>query len=266
MPELKHYHTVLSIAGSDSIGGAGIQADIKTCTALGCYAMTAITAVTAQNTLGVLAFEPVSERLMRLQLKAVCSDVRPDAVKIGMVPTPEIANIIADAIEEYRLRNIVVDPVMVSTSGCGLSSSPAIAALAERVFPHAALITPNLAEGAALLGGRAPDAKELSRAVGGVAVLLKGGHLEDSDILTDILHFQSRDYEYSHPRLLTPNTHGTGCTLSSAIACALAQGMPLPQACGLAIQWLHKAIASGAGYAIGHGHGSVNHLHNIMQS
>lgn len=263
MPE-KHYHTVLSIAGSDSIGGAGIQADIKTCTALGCYAMTAITAITAQNTLGVNGFEPVSHEMMRMQLEAVCEDITPDAVKIGMVPTPEIAGIIADAIEKYNLKNVVVDPVMVSTSGCDLSSSPAVATLAKRVFPLATVITPNLTEAEVLLSSAQPSAKALSEAFGGISALLKGGHEDSADEITDTLCMHGQTYDYRHQRIFTPNTHGTGCTLSSAIACGLAKGLSLPDACGEAITWLHKAIAAGADYMIGHGRGSVNHLYNII--
>lgn len=265
MPEKKRYTTVLSIAGSDSIGGAGIQADLKTCTALGCYAMTAITSITAQNTLGVKDFETVSEKMMNLQLEAVCEDIIPDAVKIGMVPTPEIANIIADALEKYQLKNIVVDPVMVSTSGSELSCSPAMKVIVERIFPLATVITPNFTEASTLMDDQEhPTAEDISKKFGDTPVLLKGGHDDANDLLADILYWHGNTRSFVHQRIFTPNTHGTGCSLSSAIACYLAKDMPLPQACGAAIEWLRKALIAGADYDIGHGYGPVNHLFNIL--
>ncbi|MCD8387374.1 MAG: hydroxymethylpyrimidine/phosphomethylpyrimidine kinase [Bacteroidales bacterium] len=292
---MKKYTTVLSIAGSDSIGGAGIQADIKTCCALDVYAMTAITAVTAQNTCGVVSYQSVGAKLLAEQLEAVCSDVMPDAVKIGMVPDADCANAIADAIEKFQLKRIVLDPVMVATSGDALSDSSAIAVLAKRVFPLATLITPNLPEATALFShrGQVPVGEQGSHAdlspvgeeapfretvdrffspfipkgitpsaiaslYGWIGVLVKGGH-GDGRVLVDRLWWKGTECEFRHPLVDTVNTHGTGCSLSTAIACFLAKGEDVPQAVERAIDWLQHAIAAGADYELGHGHGSVRH-------
>ncbi|MCC8112916.1 MAG: hydroxymethylpyrimidine/phosphomethylpyrimidine kinase [Bacteroidales bacterium] len=280
---MKKYTTVLSIAGSDSIGGAGVQADIKTCCALDVYAMTAITAVTAQNTRGVVDYRAVGKELLRQQLDAVCSDVRPDAVKIGMVPDADSAEVIAEAIEHYQLSNIVLDPVMVATSGDALSDSSAMTVLAKRVFPCVTLITPNLPEATALLSHRgqvsvgeetpfretvdrffSPFApKELTPSAiaslyGWIGVLVKGGH-GDGQMLVDRLWWKGLDCEFRHPLVDTVNTHGTGCSLSSAIACFLAKGEDVPMAVEHAIDWLQHAITAGADYDLGHGHGPVRH-------
>lgn len=259
---MKHYNTVLTIAGSDSIGGAGIQADIKTCCSLRAYAMTAITAITAQNTQGVRSYKAVDPRMLSAQLKAVCTDVRPDAVKIGMVPDADCAHIIANAIEMYHLRNIVVDPVMVATSGDALSDGSAISVMAEHVFPQSSVITPNLIEARALLGEVAADVPSDSWAVWLAekyhcpAVLVKGGHGQAHQ-LTDVLYCQGQEFKYSHAKIDTPNTHGTGCSLSSAIACGLANGRLLPDAVSQAIDWLQRALEQGKDYELGHGHGPL---------
>lgn len=256
---------MLSIAGSDSIGGAGIQADIKTCCAHDVYAMTAITAVTAQNTLGVVDYRPVGSDLLRRQLDAVCSDIRPDAVKIGMVPDVSSARAIADAIEEHGLANIVVDPVMVSTSGHSLSDDSAIGVMANRVFRYATVITPNLPEAKALLGEESlalPESEWASRIAEkylAKAVLVKGGH-GDREYLDDVLWDMGKQRSYVHPRVETNNTHGTGCSLSSAIACNLALGKNVTDAVADAIYWLSRAIVAGADYSLGHGHGPVKHI------
>lgn len=255
------YSTVLSIAGSDPSGGAGIQADIKTCCAMGCYAMTAITAITAQNTSGVRDFVAVSPDLLRAQIEAVCDDIRPDAIKIGMVPNVETAVVIADMIEKYSLDRIVVDPVMASTSGHCLSEDSAMAMMAKRVFPHATLITPNLPEAEAL---GATDPAELATMYHGVNVLVKGGHSKDYSNMIDLLWSKGVLHKYPIEYIDTPNTHGTGCTLSSAIACQLAKNKDVTDACATAIAWLGKAIRSGANFKLGHGHGPVNHLFNII--
>lgn len=267
---MKKYPTVLSIAGSDPSGGAGIQADIKTCCAFGVYAMTAITAVTAQNTTGVDSYTAVAPEMLRAQLRCVCSDIMPDAVKIGMVPDADSAHAIADAIEQYQLKNIVLDPVLVATSGDRLSEGNAIDVLKERVFDHADIITPNLPE-AEYLMHRYADAKlsrprscRLAEALGLKRVLLKGGHMEGNLLVDQFYDADKNLYglvnlrEFEHLKIDTPNTHGTGCSLSSAIACGLATGLDIEAACEQAITWLHGAIISGKDYKIGHGHGPVN--------
>lgn len=236
-----HYNTVLIIAGSDSIGGAGIQADIKTCTAHGVYAMTAITAVTAQNTCGVNSFEPVGGRLLRGQLDAVLSDVTPDAVKVGMLPDSDSVNIVAEAIEHYGLTHVVVDPVIVSTSGDHLSSSGALEAMKERLFPLAEIITPNIPEAIAISGMEIATEEDcinvadcIIRQCGCNSVLVKGGHAQGvmlTDFLVNAANDDSGILRFTNPRIDTVNTHGTGCTLSSAIASNLSRGMELAEAC-----------------------------------
>lgn len=255
------YIKVLSIAGSDPSGGAGIQADLKTCCALGCYGMTAITAITAQNTLGVRDFVAIAPELLCAQIEAVCDDIRPDAVKIGMVPNAETANVIADMIEKYAIERVVVDPVMVSTSGHSLSEDSAIKTLARRVFPIASVITPNLPEAKAL---GSTDPETLASIYQCAGVLVKGGHSTDHARMTDLLWSAGALHEFPVEYIDTPNTHGTGCTLSTAIACQLAMGNAVVQACATAIGWLGMAIRSGANYKIGRGHGPVNHLFNII--
>lgn len=257
------YTTVLSIAGSDPSGGAGIQADIKTCCAMGCYAMTAITAITAQNTTGVRDFVAVSPDMLRAQIEAVCDDIRPDAVKIGMVPSAETADVIADMIEKYSLERIVVDPVMVSTSGHSLSEGTAIAVLAKRVFPRATVITPNLPEAEAL---GSTDPAQLTNMYRCASALVKSGHAADHTQMTDLLWSDGALHKFPVEYIDTRNTHGTGCSLSSAIACQLAMGQNIADACQKAISWLGEAIRSGANYNLGHGHGPVNHLFNFIQN
>lgn len=266
MSRNSHYTTVLSIAGSDSCGGAGIQADIKTCQALGVYAMTAITAVTAQNTCGVQGVEVIPPEMLRKQIEAVVTDIRPDAVKIGMVPTVANADVICECIERYDLANVVLDPVMVATSGDRLSGSAVMSKFKRCLNYKAALLTPNLPEAKALSGidfSTAEDSgvliSRLAKALDCPAVLLKGGHTE-GDTLTDVLFADGKISTFTHPRIHTPNTHGTGCSLSSAIAAFLAKGYCVTEACGLAIEWLSRAIEQGSRYAIGSGHGPVCHF------
>jgi hydroxymethylpyrimidine kinase/phosphomethylpyrimidine kinase len=270
---MKTYSTVLSIAGSDTIGGAGVQADIKSCCAQGVYAMTVITALTAQNTCGVTRVEPVLPEMLRAQLQAVFADVRPDAVKIGMVPDGASLRIIAEALRSYHARKVVVDPLMVSTSGHRLSGVDYPILLREHLIPLTTLLTPNLPEAAVLTGGQAHTPAEM-RALAqrmcadfGIAVLLKGGHLPDTDRLTDVLALPDGTVEeISHPLIPTLNTHGTGCSLSSAVAARLAKGDSLADAVRTAIDWLSGAIAAGADYRMGEGHGPIHHLFNILKS
>ena len=261
------YPHVLSIAGSDSGGGAGIQADLKTIAALGCFGMTAITALTAQNTVGVRAIHGVSPDMLKHQIDAVVEDIGVDAVKIGMLPSPDVVQVVAQAIDRHALKNIVLDPVMVATSGAVLIDHPAIVALVAQLFERVALVTPNLDE-AALLVGRplvseqtmAVAAQELL-AMGAKAVLLKGGHLP-GDWVSDLLMTAGGQIHWMRaPRIRTANTHGTGCTLSSAIATYLALGLSLPAAVEEARQFVRAALQAGAMVQTGAGSGPLNHGH-----
>jgi hydroxymethylpyrimidine/phosphomethylpyrimidine kinase len=259
------YPRVLSIAGSDSGGGAGIQADLKTFAALGCYGMTAITALTAQNTLGVRAIHGVPPAMLRAQIDAVLDDIGTHAVKIGMLHSPEIVLTVAEAIDRHALTKVVLDPVMVATSGAVLIDNPAIAVLVRELFGRATLVTPNLDEAALLVGRRLDSeagmeaaARELL-AMGAPAVLLKGGHLV-GDVVSDLLITKNGDAHWMRaPRIDTHNTHGTGCTLSSAIAAQLALGATLVQAVQAARGYVRGALQAGAKVRTGAGSGPLNH-------
>lgn len=264
----KRYARVLSIAGSDSGGGAGIQADLKTCSALGCYGMTAITAITVQNTLGVTGIHGIPLDTVRGQIDAVVEDIGVDAVKIGMLATPEVVSVVADAIRRHRITNVVLDPVMVATSGDRLIVPETAQALVNELFPLATVITPNLDEAALLLGRNIDGIAALDAAVadllamGARAVLLKGGHLS-GDLVMDVLGRQGQqagDYlRLQSQRIVTHNGHGTGCTLSSAIASFLAQGLALEAAVIEARRYILGAIEAGAEVYTGQGHGPLNH-------
>lgn len=264
----KRYARVLSIAGSDSGGGAGIQADLKTCSALGCYGMTAITAITVQNTLGVTGIHGIPLDTVRGQIDAVVQDIGVDAVKIGMLATPEVVSVVADAIRRHRITNVVLDPVMVATSGDRLIVPETAQALVNELFPLATVITPNLDEAALLLGRSIDGIAALDAAVadllamGARAVLLKGGHLS-GDLVMDVLGRQGQhagDYlRLQSQRIVTHNGHGTGCTLSSAIASFLAQGLALEVAVTEARGYILGAIEAGAEVYTGQGHGPLNH-------
>ena len=258
---------MLSIAGSDSGGGAGIQADLKTFAALGCYGMTAITALTAQNTLGVRAIHGVSPEIVRDQIDAVAQDMGVDAVKIGMLHSPQIMQTVAAAIDRHGLQNVVVDPVMVATSGAVLIDSPAIAVLVRELFYRAAVVTPNLDE-ASVLVGRVVDSEAAMESaarevlsMGAPAVLLKGGHLTGG-VVSDLLIMQNGDLHWMRaPRIETANSHGTGCTLSSAIAAYLALGASLLDAVQAGRAYVRGALESGAKVRTGAGNGPLNHGH-----
>lgn len=264
----KRYARVLSIAGSDSGGGAGIQADLKTCAALGCYGMTAITAITVQNTLGVTGIHGIPLDTVRGQIDAVVQDIGVDAVKIGMLATPDVVSVVADAIRRHRIRCVVLDPVMVATSGDRLIVPETAQALVNELFPLATVITPNLDEAALLLGRSIDGIGALDAAVadllamGAPAVLLKGGHLS-GDLVMDVLGRQGQqagDYlRLQSQRIITHNGHGTGCTLSSAIASFLAQGLALEAAVTEARRYILGAIEAGAEVYTGQGHGPLNH-------
>ncbi len=261
------YPRVLSIAGSDSGGGAGIQADLKTFAALGCYGMTAITALTAQNTQGVRAIHGVPPAMLREQMDAVIEDIGVDAVKIGMLHAPEIVQVVAEAIDRHGLAKVVLDPVMVATSGAVLIDSPAIAVLVRELFPRVVLVTPNLDETALLVGRVLRNADDMEVAAyellakGARAVLIKGGHLP-GDTVIDLLLTASGETHWMHaPRIHSANTHGTGCTLSSAIAAGLALGQPLLEAVETARAYVRAALQAGASVRTGAGSGPLNHGH-----
>jgi len=261
----KHYARVLTIAGSDSGGGAGIQADLKTFAALGCYGMTAITALTAQNTKGVQGIHGIPAEFLKAQIQSVMDDIGVDAIKIGMLHAPEIVDVVAWAIDHYKLKNVVLDPVMVATSGDRLIASETVQVLVRELFPRAALITPNLDEAVLLLGRDISDASVLESAgrdllaMGARAVLLKGGHLPGDDVMDLLVQPNTPSERLSSRRIHSNNVHGTGCTLSSAIAAYLALGMGLSEAVHCARQFIVQAIAHGADITTGHGHGPLNH-------
>jgi hydroxymethylpyrimidine/phosphomethylpyrimidine kinase len=259
---------VLSIAGSDPSGGAGIQADLKTFSALGAYGMTAITALTAQNTQGVRSFQTVDPAFVAEQIDAIFADVRVDAVKIGMVATADIAASIADRLRHHSVRNIVLDPVMVAKSGHHLLREDAVAALRDTLVPMARVITPNLPEAGVLLGEPEPATPaDMRRAVrdlhrlGPEWVLLKGGHLTGEDS-TDLLFDGETITELPGRRIETRNTHGTGCTLSAAIA-ALLPHFDMVEAVRRAKAYLTAAIATSEQLTVGNGHGPVHHFHAL---
>lgn len=266
----KKYPTVLTIAGSDSGGGAGIQADIKAISAMGCYAASAITAITVQNTVGVQAVHPVPLNILAGQIDAVLSDIGADAIKIGMLHSAEVVNLVAEKIEQYGIKNVVLDPVMVSTSGHRLIEETAIDSLKSRLMPLARVITPNIPEAEILCGKKIASEKEFAEVAkilsldNTVSVLLKAGHLT-GETLVDYF-YNAEDGSIAllpSKRVNTRNTHGTGCTLSSAFAAALAKGETLTKAAQSAKQYIQQAIISGAEYQIGKGHGPVNHFWNL---
>ena len=256
---------VLTIAGSDPSGGAGIQADLKTMLANGVYGMSVITSLTAQNTTGVMAIDNVDPLFLLQQLDAVMDDITPDAVKIGMVPSEELIEVIADRLRFYGIKNIVADPVMVATSGADLSSRKSVRALVREILPVASVVTPNIPEAEVLAGIKIFSREDMREAAGrihsqcGCSVLIKGGHREsDSD---DLLYHMGEFYNLEGRHIGNLNTHGTGCTLSSAIACNLAKGMTLPESVRRAKRYITGAI--GAGLDVGKGRGPLDHGYDI---
>lgn len=261
----------LTIAGSDSGGGAGIQADLKTFSALGVYGASVITALTAQNTREVRGVFDVDPGFVRAQIEAVFDDLAVDAVKIGMLSRADIIEAVADALEAGPQIPVVLDPVMVAKSGDPLLRREAIAALRDRLLPLAAVVTPNLPEAGVLLDRPGPGAveemAEAARALHGLgprAVLVKGGHLP-AETVTDILWDGIREHRFASPRIETRNTHGTGCTLSSAIAAGLARGMALTNAVAAARDYLQVAIRRADDLHVGSGHGPVHHFHALWR-
>lgn len=259
------YNSVLTIAGSDSGGGAGIQADLKTFAALGCYGTSAITAVTAQNTLGINDIHPIPPAIVKSQIMAVMDDIRPSVIKIGMLPNAEIIGVVAETLKMYNDLTIIVDPVMKSTSGTDLSGNESLKVLIAELFPIATLIAPNINEAALLTGNHISNIDDMRSAAlallkyGSNAVLVKGGHL-DGEVLYNVYADQSHTKEtFSYPYIPSLNTHGTGCTLASAIASYIASGQSLVEAIAAAGDYVNKAIQQGRNVKTGQGCGPLNH-------
>lgn len=266
VPERTHeYPRVLTIAGSDSGGGAGIQADLKTFSALGCFGTTAITALTAQNTQGVRSIHGVPASMLKDQIDAVIEDIGVHAVKIGMLHAPDIVMTVAEAIDRHALPHVVLDPVMVATSGAVLIDSPAVNVLVHELFGRAQVITPNLDEASMLVGRKLRSESDMEAAAqemlskGARAVLLKGGHLVGDQVSDLLLTQDGLKHWMRAPRIATANTHGTGCTLSSAIAAHLAHGETLLDAIEAARNFVRGALQAGASVRTGAGSGPLNH-------
>lgn len=266
----KQYKRVLTIAGSDPSGGAGIQADLKTMSACGCFGTSAITAVVDENTVGVTGVHPVPVSFVQGQIRSVLDDIGADAIKIGMLHSSELILAVKETLSAYAIRNIVLDPVMVATSGDDLLKNEAIETLRREMLPIARVITPNIPEAEILIGERITSQRDLPEKVkklscnGTVSVLLKAGHLKD-ETLTDVFYNAETDeiLELTSRRIQTKNTHGTGCTLSSAIASFLAHGLPLNDAIRQAKDYINQAILQGSEYEIGKGCGPVHHFYKF---
>jgi hydroxymethylpyrimidine/phosphomethylpyrimidine kinase len=264
---LKQYCKVLTIAGSDSGGGAGIQADLKTFSAIGCYGMSVITALTAQNTQGVKAIHAVPPAFAVEQIEAVLSDIGADAIKIGMLYSAELIETVAQALKKHGARKIVLDPVMVAQSGDKLLQDDAIEAIKTHLMPLADVVTPNIPEAAVLCGMQLTQWSDIESAAetlakyGSRSILIKGGH-GDERKSTDLLFLagEGRFVSLETDRIETRNNHGTGCTLSSAIASYMAKGSDVEEAVQKAKTFMNHSIAAGAAYTIGHGHGPVHHF------
>lgn len=256
---------VLTVAGSDSGGGAGIQADLKTISAFGHYGMSAITAVTAQNTLGVSMTMAVGAEMMRAQLDAVLSDIFPHSAKTGMMMNGENVRITAELFKVYGVRNIVCDTVIMSSSGRQLLDDEGLSSFVDELMPLADIVTPNIPEAERLCGMKISGIADMEKAAGVLsgmtkgAVLIKGGHLDGNAL--DILYYDGKIYTYEHERIDNPNTHGTGCTLSSAIACGLAEGLDMPCSVKQAKEYITAVIS--AGLDIGKGIGPMWHFPNM---
>ncbi len=265
---MKQIRAILTIAGSDSCGGAGLQADIKTIGSLGLYAASCITAVTAQNTMGVRGIEAVSPAMLSAQIEAVLEDFDVKAIKIGMIYNSENVAAIRDSLQKCGYHGpVVLDPVLVATSGDSLSGETLVKAMQTELFPIATLITPNIPETEVLSGMKVSSlddmriaAKKLIRDYGVKNVLVKGGHGTGNDMTDLLLSADGSERMYSAPKIDSSNTHGTGCTLSSAIASFLALGMEMEEAVCQAKSYVHNAIAAAKDLDTGHGHGSLNHL------
>ena len=264
---MKPRSKILIIAGSDSSGGAGIQADIKTITSLGGYAMTAVTAITAQNTTGVISVKPISPKEIEKQILFTCKDINPDAIKIGMLHSSKVIETISRTLKKVKTKKIVLDPVMIAKGGAKLISKSAVQTLKKNLIKKVFLITPNIPEAEILTKIKIRNTEDMIKAAkilltyGVKNVLLKGGH-SNSDILTDIYLNKYEKIIFKNKKIKTKNTHGTGCTLSSAIATFLSCGKPLKKSCELGIKYVNQAIKSNLVY--GKGHGPINHLNSII--
>ena len=262
---MNNLQIAMTIAGSDSIGGAGIQADLKTFAALGVYGTCVLTAITAQNTETVSAIHEVPLHIISKQIDAITSDVTVKAVKIGMLSSPEIIEMVALKMRESQLENIVVDPVMIAKSGANLTKPEAIISLKTLLIPMAEIVTPNIPEAQILSGHKINSAKDIQRCaqeikeLGPKSVIIKGGHL--SGPATDLFYDGNKFEEFTSPRISTKNTHGTGCTFSSAIAAQLANGLELRQAVDKAKKYVTESIKHSL--SIGHGHGPLDHFHKL---
>lgn len=272
--EPKRIANVLTIAGLDPSGGAGILADVKAMSACGTYGMAVVAALTAQNTCGVSGWQPVAPDFVRAQIDAIFEDIRVDAVKIGMLGTPEVIDAVAEALERHRPPFVVLDPVMVAKGGDRLLAKEAESALCERLLPLTTVITPNLPEAAVLAGeaeirerGEMPALarKLLERLAPDAWVYLKGGHLTESES-PDLLLSRETSLTFEAPRISTKNTHGTGCTLSAAIAAQLGRGESVPEAVRKAKAYVYEAIAHADELGVGHGHGPTNHFATLWRS
>lgn len=268
----KHYKRVLTIAGSDPSGGAGIQADIKTMSACGCFGMSAITAIVDENTIGVTDVHPVPVSFVRGQIKSVLDDIGADAVKIGMLHSSELIIAVKDTLAGYNIRNIVLDPVMVATSGDKLLQDEAIETLKNVMIPFSRIITPNIPEAEILLGEKIDSQNDLADAAeklsmnNKVSVLLKAGHLSDNELIDIFYNAETSEIiELRSQRIATRNTHGTGCTFSSAVASFLAHNLPMSDAVRQAKEYINQAIVKGAEYEIGKGCGPVHHFFNFWE-
>ena len=271
MKKTKSYFRTLTIAGSDSGGGAGIQADLKTFSALGCFGMSVITALTAQNTKGVKGIYSVDPEFVLLQIEAVLEDIGTDAVKTGMLSDECIIAAVAQGLRRFGIKNLVIDPVMIAKGGDQLLKHEALCLLKKELFPLAAIVTPNIPEAEALSGLAISDSADMAKAaesilrLGPQAVVVKGGHLETGENI-DVLMLQGGGkMEFHGKPFATPNKHGTGCTFSAAITALLARGRKIPAAVEEAKEYINEAIAAGADYKTGSGWGPVHHFHKFWK-
>ncbi len=270
---MKKYKRTLTIAGSDPSGGAGVQADLKTFSACGCFGTSAIVAVVDENTKGVYGVHPIPVEFVVGQIKSVLDDIGTDAVKIGMLHSSELIEAVHNTLKLYNIRNIVLDPVMVATSGDSLLQPEAVETLKNVLIPYSRVITPNIPEAELLLGNKIYSqadmpqaAKELSQKCGGASVFLKAGHMSDADLIDIFYNAENESFiEMKSERIWTKNTHGTGCTLSSAFASALAHGLSLDEAARFAKDYINNAVRYGAQYEIGLGHGPVHHFYRFWE-
>ena len=263
------YYTAMTIAGSDSCGGAGVQADIKTMSALGVYAASAITAITVQNTLGVYAIQDINPEIVKGQIEAVMDDIHPDAIKVGMVNDRTTIQAIAEALKRYqgKYQHLIIDPVMVSTSGCRLMQEDALSIFIQELLPLATLLTPNIPEAEILAGMKIQNKEDIQNAALAISklgckyILIKGGHFQGAEKIDYLFEDGKPITSYRGLSVNTRNTHGTGCTLSSAITSYLAREMDMNTAIAMAKTYLSGAILAGKDIKIGEGHGPVNHFY-----